>query len=339
MTPRSGLRGHPAHPARSVGLALALALLTLLTVAACSTGSEDSGSTTGGASAAGDSDSGSASAFAAEIPAPEADAMRSASGRAADRTTVPEPSAAGDARSLIRTGAVVLRSLDPDGVGDVLFEVRRVVAERTGEVAEERTEADDDGQAARALLTLRVPTDEFDETVTELRTLTGTELVDASTTTEDVSTEVIDVDVRVDLQRRSIQRISLLLDRAQSIRDVVDIERELARREADLGSLVRRQEFLADQTSFATITVSVQRAREPVGPTFTTIDREDGGFGAGLAGGWRAFTSAATNVSTASGALLPFAVFVLLLGIPVLALVRRRRTATDVAPATAAEPG
>ena len=33
------------------------------------------------------------------------------------------------------------------------------------------------------------------------------------------TTQVIDTDVRVDLQRRSIERISVLLDRARSIRE------------------------------------------------------------------------------------------------------------------------
>ena len=85
------------------------------------------------------------------------------------------------------------------------------------------------------------------------------ELISTSSSIEDVSTQVIDTGVRVQLQRRSIDRISLLLDRASSIRDIVNIERELSRREADLGSLEKRQTFLRDQSQQATVTVSIER--------------------------------------------------------------------------------
>ncbi len=80
-----------------------------------------------------------------------------------------------------------------------------------GEISEERTEADGDGAAQRSLLTLRVPDDAFDRVVGGLAAIAGTSPIDAETSTGDVRTEVIDVDVRVRLHRRSIERISELL--------------------------------------------------------------------------------------------------------------------------------
>jgi Domain of unknown function (DUF4349) len=75
-------------------------------------------------------------------------------------------------------------------------------------------------------------------------------------TAEDVTEEVVDVEARITSQRRSIDRIRALLDQAADIDDVVRIESELAARESELDSLLRRQEELAKLTALATVTVT-----------------------------------------------------------------------------------
>jgi hypothetical protein len=57
-----------------------------------------------------------------------------------------------------------------------------------------------------------------------------------------VTDEVVDVDSRIASQRRSIDRIRVLLDQAVNIDDIVRIESELADREAEMDSLLQRQE-------------------------------------------------------------------------------------------------
>ena len=227
------------------------------------------------------------------------------------------------ARSLIRQGDVALRSTDVDRT---LFDIREVVKSSGGEVSDDDTQADERGDAERALLTVRVPVDRFDAALQQLTGLGADDeavtLVDSSSTTEDVSTQVVDTDVRVALQRRSIQRISALLDRATSIRDIVSIERELADREADLGSLEKRQKLLADQTTLSTITVSVER---PADRTADTDSDDDSGFTAGLRNGWEAFQDVTTGLLTGAGALLPFAAIALVLGVPLRRWLRRRQ--------------
>ena len=245
---------------------------------------------------------------------------------------VPDPAAP---RSLIKTGNVALRSTD---VADTLFEVRKVLQQTGGEVAEDETQADDSGDPERSLLTVRVPVDQFETALEGLKTLgtaeAGVDLIDSSSASNDVSTQVIDTDVRVELQRRSIDRISILLDRATSIRDIVSIERELARREADLGSLQKRQAFLADQTSRSTITISIERPKEKVVNEKKVEGEEETGFVAGLTNGWDAFQDVTTGLLTGAGALLPFAILALLVGIPLRTWLRRRQSSPAPTPAT-----
>ncbi len=324
------------RPRRVLAASAALALLAL--AGACSAGSDDetsSGTTADVSVPAPASEDAPGLAPQAEraAPAPDssvayADSLDSgaggdlatnqgSSGAAPADTAQNAADAPGDPRSLIKKGNVALRS---DDVPTARFDVGKVVAAHGGEIAEESTQADEDGDAERVQLTLRVPVDEFDATMTGLKGVA--DLIDVTTDTEDVSTEVIDTDVRVELQRRSIDRISILLDNAADLRDIVSIERELSRREADLGSLEKRQKFLADQTALATITLSIEPPREEKKQD-EVVEEDEDGFLAGLDGGWTALKDVTTGLLTVGGAVLPFALVVLVLAVPGRLLVRR----------------
>jgi hypothetical protein len=333
---------------RARRLAAAIATLALLGLGVAGCASDDSGSSASSSDSGGDRsevapaatpEKARAGGADAAADAPQAQSVDAGSvsdsgalvdtagqGAPAENTAaVVEP---GDARSLIKTGNVALRATD---VRTALFEISKVVQATRSEVAEENTEADDKGEPERSLLTVRVPVGQFATALTDLKNLgkeqEGVDLIDSSSSSEDVSTQVIDTDVRVELQKRSIERISVLLDRATSIRDIVSIERELARREADLGSLQKRQTFLADQTSLSTITVSVERPAKKTAVQ-EKKDKDDSGFFTGLSHGWDAFENVTTGLLTSIGALLPFAILALLVGIPLRVWMRRRQPAT-----------
>ena len=156
--------------------------------------------------------------------------------------------------------------LKSDDVAGAIFDVRKVVDTYAGEVEANETQTDDDGDPLRARLQLRVPTAQFDEAMQDLEGVAV--LIASSGNTKDVTTEVLDTDIRVDVQRRSIDRIALLLEQATSIRDVVAIEAQLSQRQADLAVLEKEQRYLEDQTAMATINVSVERTKdEEAGPS------------------------------------------------------------------------
>jgi len=296
------------------------AALAFLTVAGCSTSQDDS---------TGASDSAVAPA---EVGAPEGpdafadgdqtSSVRDASGGAAESVAA-DAAPAPTSRSLISTGNVQLRSED---VAQARFEVQKVVDELRGEIAQEETATDDEGDVKRSRLVLRIPSAQFAEAMSALE---GTAtLITSSSAVDDVTTKVIDTQVRLRVQRASIRRIELLLDRAQSIRDIVNIEGQLSRRQAALGSLARTAAYLADQTSMATITVSLERTKDE--PAKKKPEPEETGFLAGLDAGLSAFTSVAVGLATAAGAVLPFLVVLALLGLvtwPVRRRIRAGRTA------------
>ena len=221
------------------------------------------------------------------------------------------------AQQVISTGNVQLRS---DDVGQSIFEVRKVVDAHGGSISEDNTETDKRGEALRSRMVLRIPTSDFGTAMAELER--AATLVASKRQSADVTTEVLDIDARVEAQQRSIDRIQVLFDSATSIKDVVSVEGELSRRQADLASLLAQQRYLADQTSMSTITVTVERTRDQATGEPET---DHTGFLAGLSGGWKALQTFLVAVATVVGALLPWLLLALVLALPLWALARRLR--------------
>jgi hypothetical protein len=145
----------------------------------------------------------------------------------------------------------------------------------------------------------------------------GTAL-ERSRTSEDVSGTYVDTESRVRSQRASVERVRALLARATTIGQVVQVESELARREADLEALEAQLKRLDEQTSLATLTVSLVPPA-PAGPVRAA------GFVGGLRAGWDALTAALSVLLVVTGAALPFLVVGAVIGVPVVVLLRRRR--------------
>ena len=228
-------------------------------------------------------------------------------------------------RAVISTGQVTLHT---GRISHARAEVTRLVTSWNGTVADEESASDDRGRLTHTTMTLRVPTATFSEAMNALAGLGKVE--QQSRKSEDVTTQVIDNDARVRAAERSIRQIERLLSRARDLGDIIAIESDLVRRQADLDSLKSQQAWLRDQTSLSTINVYMSRSGDA-----SPGEDDARGFLAGLAGGWKALRGATVVVLTAVGALIPFAVLVLLLGLPLWFVVRRRgaRLSAGSAPA------
>lgn len=224
-------------------------------------------------------------------------------------------------RKLARNASLKLRVKDMD---EAAADARDIATRKGGYIGSEST------RKSSTRMTLVVPGTKLDSTLTELEEL-GKRL-DRKISIEDVTDEVVDVDSRVKSQRRSVIRARALLDRAQSISEIVRVEEELADREEELESLLARQEALRGQVAMAPITLALLPTKPAPKPKPAEDDEPDG-FLAGLAGGWDAFTTAMAGLATAVGAIAPF---LLVLGPAALVLLwgwrRRRRKPAEVAP-------
>lgn len=212
------------------------------------------------------------------------------------------------ARAIIRTGSL---TVEGDDVSDLRQKAVTVVASLNGQVASEDTGSDPDGTITRSNLVLKIPTKSFETAIQRLSGLGKRLQIHQEST--DVTEQVVDVASRIASQRASLERMRVLMAKANSISDIVSVESELTRREADLESLLAKQKNLALQTDLATLTLTLtQQGKPPV----QTEDEPDKGFLAGLKGGWNAFTATFSALATVAGALLPFVVLLAIIAVP-----------------------
>jgi hypothetical protein len=224
-------------------------------------------------------------------------------------------------RKLVRTATMELVA---SNVVEVANKARDVAVRFGGFAGSEDVKGDN------ATLTLHIPSNQFDKALGELTGLVPPEGVRArNQTAEDVTEQLVDVESRIATQRTSVERVTALLARAQTVAEIVQIESEVTRRQADLESLEKRREALSGQVAMSKVTLRVSMAGPAPAPPPAAADSD--GFLAGLVGGWHAFLTAGGWLLRVVGAMLPF---LIALGIPGFYAwrwwLRRRRLAPAV---------
>lgn len=228
-----------------------------------------------------------------------------------------------DSRSMIFTGTVTVRVTDVERAAADASSLATAAGGFVG--GDDRTSAKHQSQAR---MTLRVPSARFYSTVDSVARLGKEESRQLST--EDVTDQVTDVDARIATGQASVDRVRDLIAKAANISELVSLESELSRREADLESLKSRKRNLDDQITLSTIT-AVLLGPEAANPV---PKKHETGFLAGLKSGWHSFAASMGVLATVVGALLPWLVA---LAVPVAVALwwvrRTRRPRPSSAPA------
>jgi hypothetical protein len=319
-----GARRMAGGPAALLGVIMGVLAL----VAGCS-GGADSTSSDRPAAAAGGVDAGVAERGHTAGEGADTDNAD----RAEDVSSGPANRSSVQTRAVIRRGEVALVTKE---MNRSRTEIDDLLAGLGGYLASEDTFNDRSGRPERSVLVIRVPEPAFDEAMRAIAAIGRTERTDRRS--KDVTTEVIDVDTRVATQEASLARLQRFLRRASDVDDMIRVESEIAGRQAALETLKAQQKYLSDQTAMSTITV---RLRTPASPP-PQEPAQEAGFVVGLADGWAALKAVLVAGATVAGVLLPFAVAVVLLGVPVWLLgrsVARRRARVAPVPPPAPEAG
>jgi len=171
-------------------------------------------------------------------------------------------------------------------------------------------------------LTLSVPADKLDTALDQLARI-GTTVLQRNLSTQDVTAQYIDTTSRLKTMRASVDRVRALMVQAKDLGQVVALESELSRRQADLESLESQLAALSNSVENSTLSISLSTpVNEPV---------TQAGFVAGLRSGWDAFTTSARGLFTAIGAVVPFALFFAVVAAPIVWWLRRRSLAVSAA--------
>ncbi len=223
-------------------------------------------------------------------------------------------------RSIIYIADMTVRAKDVTAATD---RARQIVTAAGGHLATEKSDSGS-GDRGSASLVFKIPPAAYPGVLDRLgRELGKRESLQQNT--EDVTEQVADVESRIRSSQAALDSLRTLMKKAKTIGEVLDVEREISTREADLEALQARQKTLASQTSMATLTLNL------VGPAIAVEEPDDepAGFLGGLRAGWRSFVTAIGIGLTVLGALLPWLILVAVVWLLVL-LVRRftRRAAT-----------
>lgn len=313
----------------ATALAIGLTLLGTGLLAGCGSGSEtSSGSAAGGEAPA--------VAAPAEGMADQAGGAGSAAGAKQEAGATAAAAAAAD-RRIVRNAEI---TIEVKQLAPAATRVRQLATDLGGFVATESTgysapvgaksdttsgrEVVREAQIGQSVLVLRVPEPKFNQALDRSAGV-GTE-VSRTSTAEDVTGDIADLASRTATQKASVARVRQLLADAKNLSDVVLLESELTKREAELEALQARLATLADRADLATLTVVLQTP--DVAPA-----EEENRFTRALASGWDALVSATAVLVTLIGGLIPFAVVGALIGIPLWRWRRsRRRPARQPAP-------
>jgi|BarGraNGADG00212_1021973.scaffolds.fasta_scaffold29867_2 hypothetical protein len=311
-------RVHPAPTTRRIIAIGASSALTALLLAGCGGG---------GASTSSGAVSGAAARESAQLNA--APGVKSAPGASTRQVEISKPGTqtVGVGTKLTRSASLDLRVKD---IGTAAARVRTIAAGLQAIVLSEQIGNGGPGDPLPVplassgrpsnsangfgTLTLSVPADKLDIALDQLAAV-GT-VLQRTTSSQDVTSQYVDTQSRLKTMSASVERVRALMAQAKDLGQVVALESELSRREADLEAMQSQLDALRTSVERSTLAVSLSTpGNEPV-----TVN----GFMAGLRSGWDAFTASASALLRGVGALLPFAVFFALLGAPVLVWWRRR---------------
>lgn len=107
------------------------------------------------------------------------------------------------------------------------------------------------------MIVIRVPAARFYESVGRIERLGEVTRRDVSA--QDVTEEYLDLEVRLRNARAVRDRLQVLLARATTVKESIEIERELSRINAEIDTAEGRLKYLRDRATFSTITLHLEQ--------------------------------------------------------------------------------
>lgn len=270
----------------------------------------------------------------ADAPAASIDPGRGSDGDVGGDAAAPEsvgaPSLLTPGQALaIRAGVTVGTSNVRTAVADTLVAVQRnnasvFTADVT--IGDEHEDGSIDGAG---YFVVQVPPSDLEPLIADLDATVG-DVTGRTQDSENVTDQLVDLEIRIGVERDVIGRFQALLADATEFQDIVDIERVISERTISLEQLLASQRNLESRVEFSTLTVELRYAA----PTAEVIDSSDGIADAWRAG-WDVFVGALFAIGFALAVAAPFLLTAALVLGAVWLIGRRRFRRDDRSPGDA----
>ena len=205
----------------------------------------------------------------------------------------------GDGTSdIVRYGSL---SLEVNDVDDALGRVTTIIESAGGYISSSSRSGE--GEYLYLSVTLRVPAAEFSAVMASLRS--EGEVLYEDIYSYEVTMQVLDLEARLENLRASEDAFLKLLDRAQTVADVVAVQSELSRIQGDIESFEAQLSGVKDQVEMASVMLSLSL---PVSP----INAASGDFDLGYE-----ISNALANLINVGRAVFTAAINIVVIGIPI----------------------
>jgi hypothetical protein len=113
------------------------------------------------------------------------------------------------------------------------------------------------GQDAIASITYRFPVDKWDAALPALRKI-GSKVLYEQTGSTDVTSQVVDIQARLDNLHVTEAALQAIMARASAIPDVIAVETQLSQTQGQIEELTAQRDNLKNQAAMSTLTVTFQ---------------------------------------------------------------------------------
>lgn len=152
-------------------------------------------------------------------------------------------------RKLIKKGSLSFESSD---VNETKQEINKLVSKYNGYIGDEHINKEYDRIAHS--LTVRIPSEHFDAFLEGVSSVTK-ELEDKNIHVEDVTEEFIDIQARIKTKKAVEERYKELFKRADSIEEILKVERQIGNLRAEIESMEGRLRFLKNRVGLSTLNI------------------------------------------------------------------------------------
>ena len=162
-----------------------------------------------------------------------------------------KPKAVVDGRKLKRNAWMTVEVDDEDAIRPTIEEASAYAQSIDGYIARESSHS----------IEMMVPGEKLDAALKRLEKLG--EVTDRNVSVADVTSQYVDLKVRIDNLERTRQRLQLLMQQSNKVEDVLAVEKELSRVTSQLEQLQARMRTMQRQTSYASIHLNVEEEVTP----------------------------------------------------------------------------
>ncbi len=227
-----------------------------------------------------------------------------------------EDAEAGIEEKIIKEGWVEYITGDVEAKVD---EVEQIVEEYEGHIQESFFRKINDREKAR--LKIKIESNLFESVYGALGEIE--DLVEIESTTEDITMEYVDLQRRLEVYEAQEERYLEMLEEAENIEEMLEVEGELERIRLEIESYEGRLNYFDSITDYSYIDVTVEEKKAVAAAQ--TPDNVWEEFAFSLSEGWQFFSAVVVSIVSAIIWGLPF---IIIIGILIFVLIKIRKRST-----------